>query len=106
MDYEHGESGKNHAVYQQTIKKLERNGFFKSKIQNAPPQTFHSWNSSGNGRVVDYIMTSYPYPKSTIEALKCYQKVHLRIPEFTFNAKKYYASDHNALIMEYSFPTV
>jgi endonuclease/exonuclease/phosphatase family metal-dependent hydrolase len=104
LDYEHGKTGKNHAVYQQTIKKLERDGFFKSEIQNNPPQTFHSWNSKVNGRVIDYIMTSYPYPLSTIAQLKCYQSVHSKKPAFTFDSKKYYASDHNAVIMKYSFP--
>jgi endonuclease/exonuclease/phosphatase family metal-dependent hydrolase len=104
LNYAHGKVGKNHAVYQQTIKNLERNGFFKSEIKNGSPQTFHSWNSAANGRVIDYIMTSYPYPLSTIEELKCYQKVYTKTPEFTFNSKKFYASDHNAVVMTYSFP--
>jgi endonuclease/exonuclease/phosphatase family metal-dependent hydrolase len=103
IDYAFGDRNKNHALYQQTIAKLERNGFYKSQIANGAPQSFHSWNSKKNGILVDYIMTAYPYSTGQIEKLSCYKNVWTVTPKFKAGSKTFYFSDHNAIVMNYRF---
>lgn len=103
LDYTHGDRSKKHSLYHQTMGKLENNGFFKSQVMDGVPHTFPSWSSAENGMVSDYIMTSYPYPNSVIEALAPYKKVRTKTPSIIINSKKHYISDHNALIMDYAF---
>lgn len=103
LDYLYGARSKNFSLYKQTISKLEGNGFFKSMITEGAPNTWHSWNGRSNGVILDYIMTSYPYPSTVIKNLALHKKVKSKTPTITINAKKYYFSDHNAIIMDYSF---